>query len=96
MLVEMDLPKAFSLRDENEFFPVQHLLARVNPGLMVVQVATGMHVNGGCTVFWGLVYMDGQPLTKKDVETALTEAGFDFTHGSMQASDAAFAKKTCG
>jgi hypothetical protein len=84
MLVEMGLPKAFSLRDENEFFPIQHLLARANPNLIVTQVATGMHVNGGCTVLWGLMYLAEQSLTKQDVEAALEEAGFDFTHGSIQ------------
>jgi hypothetical protein len=87
MLVEMELPKAFSLRDENEFLPIQHLLARANPKLMVIQVATGKHVNGGCTVLWGLMHLEDQPLTKQNVEAALEEAGFDFTHGSIQPLD---------
>ncbi len=81
MQATVELPKAFSVRDENEFFPMQHLMARMNPKLMVTQVATGRYVNGGHTVLWGLVYEAGQPLAKKDVETALREAGFDFTHG---------------
>lgn len=74
------VPKAFSVRDEHEFFPFQHLLARLNPKLVVTRVATGMHINGGCTVFWGLVHEDKQPLTRKDVEAALRDAGYDFKH----------------
>jgi len=63
-------------------------MARMNPELLVTQVATGMHVDGGCTVFWGLVHLDGQRLTKKDVEAALREAGFDFIHNVLtQISD---------
>lgn len=85
--IDMDLPKAFSLRDENEFFPIQHLMARLNPEFMVVQVATGMHFNGGCTVFWGLVYLANQPISRTDMENALQEAGFDFTHGSIPTLD---------
>jgi len=84
MLATVQLPKAFSVRDEHEFFPIQHLMARLNPKLQVTQVATGRHVNGGCTVFWGLVYLEGQPLSRKDVEAALKEAGFDLTTGSIQ------------
>jgi hypothetical protein len=80
MQTSMKLPVAFSVRDDHEFFPIQHLMARMNPKLMVVQVATGRHVDGGCTVLWGLVHEEGQPLAKEDVETALREAGFDFLH----------------
>ena len=80
MQLTMELPKAFSVRDEDEFFIVQHLMARLNPKLMVKQVATGRHVSGSYTVFWGLVYLDGQPLAMRDIETALTEAGFDLVH----------------
>ena len=80
MQTKIELPKAFSVRDEHEFYAFQHLMARLNPKLMVKQVATGVHVNEGCTVFWGLVYLNGQPPSKKEVEAALTEAGFDFGH----------------
>ena len=83
MQAEVNLPKAFSLRHENEFFPIQHLMARMNPKLMVVEVATGMHKGGGCTVYWGLIYLDGQPLTREEVEAALDEAGFDSTRGTL-------------
>jgi hypothetical protein len=79
----IELPKAFSVRDDHEFFPMQHLLERMNPKLMLKQVATGVHVDGGCTVFWGLVYLDGQPPAKKEVENALREAGFDFAHNVL-------------
>ena len=50
MLTKVQLPKAFSVRDEHEFYPMQHLMAQLNPDLMVKQVATGVHVNGGGTV----------------------------------------------
>jgi hypothetical protein len=80
MQVDLQLPSAFSVHDENEFFAFQHLLARMNPELRVIQVATGVHVNGGCTVFWGLVYHGQQQLAQHDIETALAEAGFDVDH----------------
>jgi hypothetical protein len=79
MQTNVQLPKAFSVRDEHEFLPIQHLMARLNPKLHVKQVATGRHIDGADTVFWGLVYLDGDPPDKKKVETALKEAGFDFT-----------------
>jgi len=88
MHARVELPKAFSVRDEHEFLPIQHLLARMNPRFMVRQVATGVHVDGGGTVFWGLVYLNGEPPGKKKVETALREAGFDFAHNVLtQAAD---------
>ena len=80
MQASVQLPKAFSVRDEHEFFPIQHLLSRLNPKLAVSQVATGKHVNGGCTVFWGLAYMEGRPPSDADVRSAMKEAGFDFSH----------------
>lgn len=83
MHAEVDLPKAFSVRSENEFFPIQHLMARLNPKLMVVEVATGMHKSGGCTVHWGLAYLDGQTITEEEVKRALADAGFDFARGSI-------------
>jgi hypothetical protein len=87
MQATVKLPKAFSLRDENEFYPVQHLMARLNPKLLVAHVTTGRHVAGGPTVIWGIVYLDGQPLSRAAVEHALKEAGFDFAHNApIQAS----------
>jgi len=71
------------VRDEHEFFPIQHLMARLNPQLVVREVATGMHVDGGGTVRWGLVCLNGDPPSKKKVEVALREAGFDFAHNVL-------------
>jgi hypothetical protein len=89
MQAEVRLPKAFSVRDEHEFYPIQHLMARLNPKLLVQQVATGVHVNGGGTVFWGLIYEADNPPDKTKVETALKEAGFDFRLNPL--TQAAFA-----
>ena len=72
------------MRDEHEFLPIQHLMERLNPKLMVRQVATGVHVDGGGTVCWGLVYLNGEPPSKKKVETALREPGFDFAHNVLR------------
>ncbi len=83
MLTIVKLPKAFSVRDEHEFYPMQHLMARLNPDLMVKQVATGVHVEGGGTVFWGIVYWGENPPSKQQVEDALREAGFDFNHNAQ-------------
>ncbi len=83
MLTKVQLPKAFSVRDEHEFYPMQHLMARLNPDLMVKQVATGVHVEGGGTVFWGIVYTGENPPNKQQVEVALREAGFDFKHNAQ-------------
>ena len=83
MQATVDLPQAFSVREENEFFPIQHLLARMNPELMVRRVGTGRHVSGGLTVFWGIVYLNGQLPTKEQVESALKEAGYDSEHSTL-------------
>ena len=83
MHAKIELPKAFSVRDEHEFLPIQHLMARLNPQLVVKEVATGVHVDGGGTVCWGLVYAKGEPPSKKKVEIALREAGFDFAHNVL-------------
>lgn len=83
MHVGIELPKAFSVRDEHEFLPIQHLMARLNSQLIVKQVATGVHVNGGGTVLWGLVYLKGESPSKRNVEAALREAGFDFAHNVL-------------
>jgi hypothetical protein len=83
MHAQVEVPKAFSVRDEHEFYPIQHLMARLNPKLMVKQIATGMHVNRGGTVFWGLVFLEGETPGKAQVESALREAGFDFAHSRL-------------
>ena len=82
MQATVELPIAFSVRDDCELPLIQDLVARLNPKLLVVQVATGMHVKGGSTVNWGLVYLDGHPLTDKDVQAALEEAGLDSQHNA--------------
>ena len=83
MKAKVELPKAFSVQDKHEFLPTQHLLGRMNPRLIVKQVATGVHVDGGGTVFWGLVYLQGEPPSRMRVEAALREAGFDFAHNVL-------------
>ena len=80
MQAAIDLPKAFSMRDDRELPLIQDLMARMNPNLVVAQVATGMHVDGGFTVNWGLVYMDSQTPSDADVAAALKEAGLDAQH----------------
>jgi hypothetical protein len=82
MQATIELPKAFSARDDREFPLVQDLLSRLNPKLLVAQVATGVHVDGGSTVNWGLVYMHGQPLTDAEVAAALKQAGLDAQHNA--------------
>jgi hypothetical protein len=82
MEVTIELPKAFSVRDDCELPLLCDLMARLNPKLLVVQVATGVHVDGGCTINWGLVYVDGQSLTDADVTAALKEAGLDTEHNA--------------
>ena len=83
MQATVEVPKAFSACGESEFTPIQHLMARMNPQLVVKQVATAVHVDGGGTVVWGLVCLEGQPLTKEDVDAALRDAGFDFQHSDL-------------
>jgi hypothetical protein len=88
MKAKVKLPKAFSVRNEHEFFPIEHLLARMNPELKVEQVAKGVHVNGGDAVLWGLVFLEDDPPGKKKLEAALKEAGFDFDrNGAAEAAE---------
>ena len=82
MQASIELPKAFSVGDDREFPLVQDLMSRLNPKLLVVHVAMGVHVNGGPTVHWGLVYLDGQPLLDEEVRAALAQAGLDFQHNA--------------
>jgi hypothetical protein len=82
MKATIKLPIAFSVRDDREFPLVQELVIRLNPQLLVAQVATGMHVDGGYTVNWGLVYLDGQQITDENVADALKEAGLDAQHNA--------------
>jgi hypothetical protein len=82
MKATIELPKAFSVRDDRELPLVQNLMTLLNPKLMVAQVATGVHIDGGYTVNWGLVYLDGQHLTDEHVAAALKEAGLDAQHNA--------------
>jgi hypothetical protein len=87
MQAAIDLPQAFSVRDENEFYPIQHLTSRMNPKIIVARVATGRHVHGGPTVVWGLAYLDPHKPTKAEVEAALKAAGYDFAqNGPMHST----------
>ena len=74
----VQIPQAFSVREENEFYAFEHLMMRLNPQLRVKRVATGRHINGGCTVLWGVVCPAGQDVPRDELEAALKEAGFDF------------------
>lgn len=76
MQAVVELPRAFSVRDDRELQLVQDLMARMNRMLLVTQVATGLHVNGGRTVNWVVVYLDGEPLTEKEVRAALGKLGW--------------------
>ena len=50
MHAEMELPKAFVVRDEHEFLPIQHLMGWLSPKLIIRQIATDVHVDGSETV----------------------------------------------
>ena len=90
MQLKVDIPRAFSVRDENELYAFQHLMSRMNPKLEVSLVTTGVHVHGGCTVFWAIVHATDQHLGKAEVEEALREAGYDFKHnGPLKKLDTA-------
>jgi hypothetical protein len=80
MQAVVELPSSFSVCDDRELQLVQDLMARMNPLLLVTQVATGLHVNGGRTVNWVVVHLIGQRFTEMEVRTALSEAGLDFRH----------------
>ena len=84
MEATIELPKAFSVRDDHEFFAFKDLMVRLNPKLRVCQVAIGLHVNGDYTVYWGLVHLEGQRINKAEVDAALRQAGFDFQQRSAQ------------
>jgi hypothetical protein len=82
MEATIEIPKAFSVCDENEFLAFKHLAARLNPQLRVRQVGMGLHINSGYTVYWGLVSLANQRITPEEFHDALAEAGFDFEHSA--------------
>ncbi len=84
METTIHIPKAFSVRDDHEFLAFKHLMARLNPQLRVRQVGMGLHLKSRFTVYWGLVYLEDQRVSRKEFEDALREAGFDFQHQAGQ------------
>jgi len=53
---KVELPKAFSVRDEHEFLPIQHLMTRLNPQFVVKLVAVhrSMTSKGGSVTLVGV------------------------------------------
>lgn len=85
MDLPVTLPVAFSVRDVHEFQAHRHLLQRMNPALRVTEVATGVHVHGGATVYWGLVHdADTLKVPEDTILAALVVAGFDVTKGRLK------------
>jgi hypothetical protein len=82
MQPSIKLPIAFSVSRDNELSMIQDILTRLNHELIVVQVATGLHIDGGSTVNWGLVYHNAQSPTEAEVRAALEEAGLDLQHNA--------------
>lgn len=80
MDVRLNLPVAFSVRDQHEFQSHRDVLTRLNPDLIVREIATGIHINGGPTVYWGIVYVKGQEIADGEITSALKLAGYNFAH----------------
>ena len=80
MDVSICVPVAFSVRDYHEFQAHRDMLLRLNSGFRISEVATGIHVHGGTTVYWGLVHLEGQKVDAGVIHEALQWAGFDFAH----------------
>jgi hypothetical protein len=87
METTIQVPQAFSVRDDHEFLAFKHLMARLNPRLLVRQVGMGLHIKTGCTVFWGLVSLVDQRVPRDEFDAALREAGFDFARNTTQIVD---------
>jgi hypothetical protein len=84
MQATIQIPKAFSVRDDQELIAFRDLMARLSPRLHVSQVAIGRHLNGAYTVYWGLVHLEGQKVARAELDAALREAGFDFKQCASQ------------
>lgn len=84
MEMTVQIPKAFSVRDFNEFRAHQDLLTRMNPALRVMSIATGRHKNSGTTIFWGVVYKDGEKMDEETAKKVLVEAGLDLNGSSIK------------
>ena len=61
MLATISSRKHFPCVMTVSFRYVQDLMARLNPKLLVTQVATGEHVDGGYTVHWVEPCLLGRP-----------------------------------
>ena len=66
MQATIELPKAFSVHDDRELPLIQNLMAQLNPKLLVIQVATGVHVDGGYAISIGdlSTWTASRPLTR--------------------------------
>ena len=84
METTIQVPKAFSVRDDHEFLAFKHLMARLNPQLRVRQVGMGLHVDSGYTVFWGLVSFGGPAGGPRGVRRGPPRSGLDFDHHAAQ------------
>jgi hypothetical protein len=84
MEITIQIPKAFSVRDELEFIAFKDLMARLNPQLRIRQVGIGLHINGVYSVYWGLVHREGQRISRAEFEAAMREAGFNFKQSGRQ------------
>ena len=80
MDVFVTLPVAFSVRDHHEFQSHRDMLQRLHPSIVVREAATGVHVKGGPTVYWGVVCMEDEEISETDLIDALGDAGYDFAH----------------
>jgi hypothetical protein len=80
MKTTVNVPKAFSVRDEHEFLAFRHLMNRLNIDLQIEEVGQGLHVNGGSTVYWGVVFLKGNRPSKEEIVKVMEEAGFDNKH----------------
>jgi len=76
--VTITVPKAFSVRDEAEFLAFQHLMTRLNPDLCVVEIAQGLHKDGGATKFWGAVFCREAMPSDSELAQVLEDAGLDY------------------
>lgn len=78
--LQINVPVAFSVRDYHEFQAHRDVLFRLNPQFRISEIATGIHIHGGPTCYWGLVHLEGQKVDAGIIHEALHTAGFDFKH----------------
>lgn len=80
MQITLELPLAFSVRDDHEISIIQDLVQRIDARLVVILAATGMHKSGGATVNWGVIHLAGPVPGESLIQAALQKAGFDARH----------------